>query len=162
MGMTATVCGPASPPAQQQASTPGTSPTIPLLLADNSNSYIYGPENLSIEQISSAGTPTYLHHDQLGSTRLITGQTGATLARYTYNPYGKLAARHGASSPRPATPANTPTPKADCITCAPASTTRPTGQFLTVDPLATPPAPTTPTPTPPRTRSTPWTPAAPT
>ena len=39
---------------------------LPLLLSDTTNSYIYGPGGLPIEQISSGGTVTYLHHDQQG------------------------------------------------------------------------------------------------
>ena len=47
------------------------------MLTDGSTSYIYGPGGLPVEQISSAGTPTYLLQDQLGSTRLLTSSTGA-------------------------------------------------------------------------------------
>jgi YD repeat-containing protein len=48
------------------------SESLPLILSDGTNSYIYGPENLPIEQINtSTGTVSYLHHDQAGSTRLI-------------------------------------------------------------------------------------------
>jgi hypothetical protein len=39
--------------------------------------YVYGPANMIVEQINNtAGSITYLHHDQQGSTRLITGSTG--------------------------------------------------------------------------------------
>lgn len=41
---------------------------LPLILSDTANSYIYGPSGLPVEQISSGGTVTYLHHDQQGST----------------------------------------------------------------------------------------------
>ena len=71
---------------------------LPLLLTDSQNSYIYGPDDLPIEQISSNGTPSYLHHDQLGSTRLITNQTGTTTGTSTYNPYGAVAASSGSGS----------------------------------------------------------------
>ncbi len=50
---------------------------LPLILSDGTNSYIYGPGGLPVEQINNAtGTVTYLHHDQQGSTRLLTGSTG--------------------------------------------------------------------------------------
>jgi RHS repeat-associated protein len=49
---------------------------------------VYGPNNLPIEQINSGGTATYLHHDQQGSTRLLTGSTGTVTGKCTYNPYG--------------------------------------------------------------------------
>ncbi len=50
---------------------------------------MYGPGNLPIEQINtSTGTVTYLHHDQQGSTRLLTGSTGTVTGKCTYNAYG--------------------------------------------------------------------------
>jgi len=66
-----------------------------LLLADGANSYLYGPTGLPIEQISQTGVPSYLHHDQLGSTRLITSSTGSTVGSFTYNPYGSLNSSTG-------------------------------------------------------------------
>jgi hypothetical protein len=38
----------------------------------------------------------YLHHDQQGSTRLLTGSTGKTEATFTYDAYGN---KTGWSSP---------------------------------------------------------------
>lgn len=70
----------------------------PLLLTDTANSYIYGPNNTPIEQISSSGTPSYLHHDQLGSTRLITNQSGTTTGSFTYSPYGTVTASSGSAT----------------------------------------------------------------
>ena len=61
---------------------------LPLLLSDTTNSYIYGPGGLPIEQISSGGTVSYLHHDQAGSTRLLTGSTGTVTGKCTYSAYG--------------------------------------------------------------------------
>lgn len=108
---------------------------IPVLLSDGQNNYIYGPSNTPIEQINQAGTPNYLHHDQLGSTRLITDQTGNVSGAFTYDPYGTISASSGT--------ATTPFGYADQYTDAetglqydraryydPA-----TGQFLTRDPL---------------------------
>ena len=65
------------------------SESLPLILSDGTNSYIYGPENLPIEQINtSTGTVSYLHHDQAGSTRLIMGSTGTVTGKCTYGAYG--------------------------------------------------------------------------
>lgn len=64
-----------------------TAEELPLLLSDGTNSYLYGPEGLPFEQIASE-TATYLHHDQQGSTRLLTNTTGETKGTYTYTPYG--------------------------------------------------------------------------
>jgi len=65
-----------------------TAEELPLLLSDGTNSYIYGPGGLPIEQISSGGTTSYLHHDQQGSTRLLTGSTGTVTGKCTYGAYG--------------------------------------------------------------------------
>ncbi len=52
-------------------------------------SYIYGPGRSPVEQIS--GSTTYwLHHDQLGSTRLVTNSSGSSAATFTYDPYGNV------------------------------------------------------------------------
>jgi hypothetical protein len=42
----------------------------------NAACVIYCHFESRIEQINGEGTPTYLHHDQQGSTRLLTGSTG--------------------------------------------------------------------------------------
>jgi RHS repeat-associated protein len=65
-----------------------TTEKLPLILSDGTNSYIYGPDGLPIEQISSGGTVSYLHHDQQGSTRLLTGSTGTVTGKCTYGAYG--------------------------------------------------------------------------
>ncbi len=71
---------------------------LPLILDDETNSYIYGPGGLPVEQISSGGTALFLHHDQQGSTRLVTNTTGTTEAAYTYEAYGRLNATSGTAS----------------------------------------------------------------
>jgi RHS repeat-associated protein len=75
-----------------------TAEELPLLLSDETNSYIYGPENLPIEQIPATGETLYLHHDQQGSTRLVTKSTGKTETTYTYTPYGTTANKTGTAS----------------------------------------------------------------
>ncbi len=72
--------------------------SIPTLLTDGTTSYLYGPAGLPIEQISSAGTPTYLLHDQLGSTRLLTSSAGAVTATYTYDAYGNTTSHTGTAT----------------------------------------------------------------
>jgi len=71
---------------------------LPLILNDGTNNYIYGPGGLPIEQITSSGTITYLHHDQAGSTLLITGSTGATEGSYTYDAYGNQTGHTGTAT----------------------------------------------------------------
>jgi RHS repeat-associated protein len=75
---------------------------LPMLLAQSvsgtTNSFIYGPGGLPVEQIDTTGgtnTVRYLHHDQLGSTRLVTDSAGSTVSTYTYDPYGKLSGSTG-------------------------------------------------------------------
>jgi RHS repeat-associated protein len=70
-----------------------------LPLSDETNSYIYGPENLPIEQISAKGETLYLHHDQQNSTRLLTNATGKTETAYSYTAYGIPTAVGGATTP---------------------------------------------------------------
>jgi len=77
-----------------------TAEELPLLLNDGTNSYIYGPVGLPIEQISSTGTVLYLHHDQPGSTRLLTNATGENVGSTTYDAYGNVLATAGTSTTR--------------------------------------------------------------
>ncbi|HLZ25880.1 MAG TPA: RHS repeat-associated core domain-containing protein [Chloroflexota bacterium] len=67
---------------------------LPLLLKDGSTAYVYGPGGLPLEQVNSSAT-YWFHHDQIGSTRLVTDSTGSTSATYTFDPYGGLASSTG-------------------------------------------------------------------
>jgi RHS repeat-associated protein len=75
-----------------------TAEELPLLLSDGTNSYIYGPDGLPVEQISNTGTTLYFHHDQQGSTRLLTNTNGEVEGAFIYSPYGELTARTGAAT----------------------------------------------------------------
>jgi RHS repeat-associated protein len=70
---------------------------LPLLLQAGKTSYIYGPEGLPIEQFTKP-KPEWLHHDQLGSTRLITSSSGASVGGYTYGPWGAVVSHTGSAS----------------------------------------------------------------
>lgn len=60
---------------------------------------MYGASEVIIEQINTlTGAVTYLHHDQAGSTRLITGETGKTEATFTYSTYGELTGSTGTAA----------------------------------------------------------------
>lgn len=110
--------------------------TLPLVLTDGTNSYIYGPDNVPIEQINQVGTPSYLHHDQLGSIRLITDQNGNASGSFTYTPYGVPAASTGTTT----TPFGYAGQYTDQETGLQYDRARyydpQTGQFTTRDPLA--------------------------
>jgi RHS repeat-associated protein len=71
---------------------------LPLILNDGTNNYIFGPGGLPVEQITSAGTVTYLHHDQQGSTRLLTGSTGTVTGSTTFDAYGNKTGSTGSST----------------------------------------------------------------
>jgi RHS repeat-associated protein len=59
-------------------------------------SYILGPGGIPLEQIVGS-TTTYLHHDQVGSIRLITDSAGATGTATTqaFDPYGNSVSTSG-------------------------------------------------------------------
>jgi hypothetical protein len=49
-----------------------------------SGTYVYGLHQMTIEQINNTtGTVTYLHHDQAGSTRLLTARRLISMAMNT-------------------------------------------------------------------------------
>jgi RHS repeat-associated protein len=75
-----------------------TAESVPIILEDETNNYIYGPENLPIEQIPTSGETLYIHHDQQGSTRLITNTKGEKTGAYTYNSYGTTIEHIGTST----------------------------------------------------------------
>lgn len=108
--------------------------SLPLLLSDGTNSYIYGPQETPVEQINSEEHATYLHHDQQDSTRLLTSESGEATGSYTYGPYGEKAGHTGtATTPLgydgQYTSSDTGLIYLDARSYDPA-----TGQFLSVDP----------------------------
>jgi RHS repeat-associated protein len=109
---------------------------LPVLLSDGANYYVYGAEDLPIEQISNAGAVLFLHHDQQGSTRMLTGSTGAVEATFTYGAYGGLAASTGAAT-TPLGYDGQYTSSDTGLTYLRARSYEPaSGQFTTADPLA--------------------------
>jgi RHS repeat-associated protein len=67
---------------------------LPLLLTDGSTNYLYGPGGLPLEQVNGATTLWY-QHDQIGSTRAITDNTGVVKATYVFDPYGNILSSTG-------------------------------------------------------------------
>lgn len=109
---------------------------LPLLLSDGQASYIYGPGGLPIEQVSSKGTPTFYHHDQLGSTRVLTDASGTVTATFTYGAYGTAVGSTGTQT-TPFGYAGQYTNVESGLQYLRARTYDPsTGQFLSRDPLA--------------------------
>jgi RHS repeat-associated protein len=61
---------------------------------------VYGRLGITVEQINNTtGTVSYLHHDQAGSTRLITGSTGTVTGKCTYSAYGTPACEGATTTP---------------------------------------------------------------
>ncbi|MGA8353369.1 MAG: DUF6531 domain-containing protein [Solirubrobacteraceae bacterium] len=73
--------------------------SLPLVLSNGPNSYLYGPEEVPVEQISSEEHATYLHHDQQGSTRLLTNEKGETVGKCSYSAYGTPTCGGTATTP---------------------------------------------------------------
>jgi RHS repeat-associated protein len=108
---------------------------LPLLLSDGQRSYIYGPNDQPIEQVSSEEAPSYLHSDQLGTTRLLTDGGGEVTGTFSYGPYGNLIGASG-SETTPMGFAGQYTDSASGLQYLRARFYDPaTGQFLTRDPL---------------------------
>jgi RHS repeat-associated protein len=108
---------------------------VQLLLTDGSTNYVYDDQGLPIEQIDSGGTPLYYHHDQLGSTRLLTSSGGSVVATYTYDAYGRLTS-HTGSSDTPLRFAGQYQDASGLYYFRARYYDPATGQFLTRDPLA--------------------------
>jgi RHS repeat-associated protein len=70
---------------------------IPLILNDGTSAFIYGPGGLPIEQISGEAVQ-YLHHDQQGSTRMLTGSSGTVAATTTFDAYGNKLGSTGTAT----------------------------------------------------------------
>jgi RHS repeat-associated protein len=70
---------------------------LPSILEDGTNTYVYGPGGLPLEQISG-NTQLWFHRDQSGSTRLLTNAAGQTVTTYAYTPYGNLSSSSGTAS----------------------------------------------------------------
>jgi RHS repeat-associated protein len=72
------------------------SSSLPLLLRSGDEYFIYGPEGRPIEQIlTSTGTATFLHRDQLGSIQGLTNEVGEVTGIYGYGPTGSVVGHIG-------------------------------------------------------------------
>lgn len=65
----------------------------------NTPTTLYSIGNQRISQTDTlSGQTHYLHQDGLGSTRLITDETGTDIAQYRYSQYGEIAEQDGSGS----------------------------------------------------------------
>lgn len=88
----------ATSPAGTQQFAWATAPSGPVLLTDGTYNFIYGPDQLPIEEISADGTPAYFFHDSIGSTRALLTPAGSVAATFSYSPYGSLISATGTLS----------------------------------------------------------------
>jgi RHS repeat-associated protein len=110
-------------------------PGLPLLLRSGNDYYIYGPEGLPIEQITS-GSATYLHHDQLGSIRVLTSSTGAVTGTYRFGPNGAVWGHTGTATSKMGFAGQLRMATEHQLIYLRARTYDPaTAQFLSVDPM---------------------------
>jgi RHS repeat-associated protein len=82
-----------------------TAEPLPIVLeaetagGEERETFIYGPENIPIEEAFGANS-IYLHHDQQGSTRLVTyWLEGAIVGWKNYGPYGNVLETTGDPTP---------------------------------------------------------------
>jgi RHS repeat-associated protein len=107
---------------------------VPLLLTDGVNDYIYGPDGDVVEQATVAdGSPTYLHADANGSTRLLTNGSGTVVGTASYDVYGNTVAHTGTAT-SPFGYAGEYTDASGLIYLRARYYDPATGQFLTIDP----------------------------
>lgn len=115
-----------------------TAEELPLLLSDGTNNYIYGPGGMPAEQINNTtGTVLYLHHDQQGSTRLLTGSAGAKEASFTYDSYGNTTGTTGTAKTPLGYDGQYTSSDVGLIYLRARAYDSTTGQFMSVDPKVT-------------------------
>jgi RHS repeat-associated protein len=69
-----------------------TNASLPTVLSDGTNDYIYGPSTTPVEAVSlSSSTPSYMTYTPSDSTWFITNATGDETAFYGYDAFGNLA-----------------------------------------------------------------------
>jgi RHS repeat-associated protein len=108
---------------------------LPVVLYDGTNYYVYGPGELPIEQIAGE-TPTWLHHDQQGSTRLLTSQAGTVAGAYTFTPYGATESHTGTATSNLLFDGQYTSPDTGLIYLRARVYDPATAQFMSVDPRA--------------------------
>jgi RHS repeat-associated protein len=89
-----------------------------------------------VEQISSGGTITYLHHDQQGSTRLLTGSSGTVTGSTTFDAYGNTTGTTGTTTTPLGYDGQYTSTDTKLIYLRARTYDPTTAQFLTVDPLS--------------------------
>jgi RHS repeat-associated protein len=109
--------------------------TVPELLMDSTNAYVYGPGSTPIEQVSlSSGTVKYLVSDALGSVRGVISPSGSLTASTSYDAWGNPETSGGLTSYTPVGFAGGYTDPTGLVYLVNRYYGPASGQFLTVDP----------------------------
>lgn len=87
------------------------------------------------EQINAEEEAEYLHHDQQGSTRLLTNEKGEAVGSYTYTPYGATEAHTGTATTPLGYDGQLTSSDTGLIYLRARTYDPTTGQFMSVDPL---------------------------
>ena len=109
---------------------------MPVVLTGGTVSYIYGPDGIPLEQMNTSGELLWYHHDQQGSTRLLTNNAGAVVGTASYNAYGQTTATTGTTTALGYDGQYTD-PETGLIYLRARYYDPTTGQFITRDPLRT-------------------------
>jgi RHS repeat-associated protein len=110
--------------------------SIPQLLMDSTNAYLYGPGSTPIEQVNlSSGTIKYLVSDALGSVRGIVNSSGSLTHSTTYDAWGNPETTGGLASETPIGFTGGYTDPSGLLYLINRYYDPTTGQFLNVDPL---------------------------
>ncbi|MEV4517069.1 RHS repeat-associated core domain-containing protein [Dactylosporangium sp. NPDC049525] len=65
------------------------SASTPVLLGDGTDTYVYGPDGVPVEQLDADGNASFLHTDGQGSVRLLTDKDGTVTGRRDYDAFGR-------------------------------------------------------------------------
>jgi RHS repeat-associated protein len=68
---------------------------LPVQIEDGPNAYIYGPDDVPVEEITADGSAHYLSQDQQDSTSNVTDINGNAEAAFSYDPYGNATETSG-------------------------------------------------------------------
>jgi RHS repeat-associated protein len=110
--------------------------SVPELLVDSTNAYIYGPNGMPFEQINiSTGTIRYLVSDALGSVRGVVSSGGSLTASTSYDAWGNPETAGGLTAYTPFGFAGGYTDPTGLIYLVNRYYDPAAGQFLSVDPM---------------------------
>ncbi len=112
------------------------STSLPELLTDSTNAYIYNSSIAPFEQVNlTTGVTTYLITDATGSARAVMSEEGKIEATTNYDAYGNPTTKEGLSSYTPFGFAGSYTDSTGLIYLINRYYDPATGQFISVDPL---------------------------